>query len=87
VRGRATADLSGLLEGFGIISALLLYDGPVSVRPLPAPVYVTGVILITAHGWSAFAQVMTDASWYNPSAADPRAYRIPAMDPGSRCGH
>ena len=30
------------------------------------PVYVTGVILVTAHVWSAFAQVMTDASWYNP---------------------
>lgn len=64
--GRATADLSGLLEGFGIILALLLYGGPVSVRPLPVPVYVTGIILITAHVWSAFAQVMTDASWYNP---------------------
>jgi hypothetical protein len=66
VRGRATADLSGLLEGFGIILALLLYGGPVAVRPLPVPVYVAGVILITAHVWSAFAQVMTDASWYNP---------------------
>ncbi len=64
--GRATADLSGLLEGFGIILALLLYGGPISVRPLPVPVYVTGVILVTAHVWSAFAQVMTDASWYNP---------------------
>ena len=63
---RATADLSGLLEGFGIILALLLYGGPISVRPLPLPVYITGVILITAHVWSAFAQVMTDASWYNP---------------------
>ena len=65
-RSRATADLSGLLEGFGIILALLLYGGPISVRPLPVPVYVIGVILITAHVWSAFSQVMTDASWYNP---------------------
>jgi hypothetical protein len=65
-RGRATADLPGLLEGFGMIVALLLFGGPISVRPLPAPVYVVGLILITAHVWNAFAQVMTDASWYNP---------------------
>jgi hypothetical protein len=63
--GRATADLAGLLEGFGIILALLLYGGPISVRPLPLPVYVLGLILVTAHVWSAFAQVMTDPSWYN----------------------
>jgi hypothetical protein len=83
-RSRATADLSGLLEGFGTILVLLLYGGPVPVRPLPLPVYVVGVILITAHVWSAFVQVMTDASWYNP---DERANRglvilrpwIPAM--------
>ncbi len=64
--GRATADLAGLLEGFGIILALLLYGGPISARPLPVPVYVLGLILVTAHVWSAFAQVMTDPSWYNP---------------------
>jgi hypothetical protein len=65
-RSKATADLSGVLEGLGIIVVLLLYAGPVPVRPLPMPVYVTGLILITAHVWSAQAQVMTDASWYNP---------------------
>jgi hypothetical protein len=65
-RGRATADLSGLLEGFGMIVVLFLYAGPVPVRPLPVPVYVIGLVLITAHTWSAQAQVMTDASWYNP---------------------
>ena len=66
VRGKATADLAGLLEGFGMIVALLLYGGPVPVRPLPLPVYVTGLVLITACVWNAQAQVMTDASWYNP---------------------
>ena len=66
VRGRATADLAGLLEGFGMIVAVLLYGGPIAVRPLPTPVYVAGLILITAHVWNAFAQVMTDPSWYNP---------------------
>jgi hypothetical protein len=66
VRGKATADLAGLLEGFGMIVALLLYGGPVPVRPLPLPVYVTGLVLITASVWNAQAQVMTDASWYNP---------------------
>jgi two-component sensor histidine kinase len=83
VRGRATADLPGMLEGFGMIVALLLFGGPISVRPLPAPVYVVGLILITAHVWNAFAQVMTDASWYNPDTPPARglvAYRpwIPA---------
>jgi hypothetical protein len=65
-RVKATADLAGLLEGFGMIVALLLYGGPVPVRPLPLPVYVTGLVLITACVWNAQAQVMTDASWYNP---------------------
>ena len=65
-RSRATADLSGLLEGFGMIVILLLYAGPFPVRPLPLPVYVIALVLITAHVWSAQAQVMTDASWYNP---------------------
>ncbi len=82
-RSKATADLSGLLEGFGMIVALLLYAGPVPVRPLPLPVYVAGLILITMHVWSAQAQVMTDASWYNPDQPPARglvAYRpwIPA---------
>jgi hypothetical protein len=63
--GRATADLSGLLEGVGIILALLLYAGPIAARPLPAGAYVLGLVLVTAHVWSAFAQVMTDPSWYN----------------------
>ena len=70
--GRATADLAGVLEGFGLIVALLLYGGPISVRPLPTPVYVIGLILITAHVWNAFAQVMTDASWYNPDTPPAR---------------
>jgi signal transduction histidine kinase len=68
-RSRATADLSGLLEGIGMIVILLLYAGPFPVRPLPLPVYVIGLVLITAHVWSAQAQVMTDASWYNPDPA------------------
>jgi hypothetical protein len=75
-RSRATADLSGLLEGFGIILVLLLYGGPIAVRPLPMPVYVIGVILITAHVWSAFAQAMTDASWYNPDQPPNRGLLI-----------
>jgi hypothetical protein len=65
-RGRATADLAGVLESFGIVTALLLYTGPGAVRPLPVAVYVAGLVLVTAHVWNAYAQVMTDASWYNP---------------------
>jgi hypothetical protein len=78
-RGKATADLSGLLEGIGTIVALLLYAGPVPVRPLPLPVYVIGLVLITAHVWSAQAQVMTDASWYNPD--EPPAGGLVAFRP------
>jgi hypothetical protein len=65
-RLRATADLSGLLEGFGIISVTLLFAGPLEVRPLPATVYELGTVLIVVHVWSAFLQAMTDSSWYSP---------------------
>jgi signal transduction histidine kinase len=67
-RERATADLSGLLEGFGIIAVALLFAGPLEVRPLPATVYALGAVLIVVHVWSAFLQAMTDSSWY---VADP----------------
>jgi hypothetical protein len=70
-RGKATADLPGLLEGIGAIVVLLLYAGPVPARPLPPPVYVIGLVLITVLVWSAQAQVMTDASWYNPDEPPP----------------
>jgi hypothetical protein len=72
-RERATADLSGLLEGFGIILAALLYAGPLEVRPLPATVYALGLVLVTLDVWSAFMQAMTDASWYAPDAPPGRA--------------
>jgi hypothetical protein len=71
-RSRATADLAGVLESLGIVLALLLFGGPIAVRPLPEPVYVIGLVLATAHVWSAYAQVMTDASWYNPDAEPSR---------------
>jgi signal transduction histidine kinase len=67
-RQRATVDLSGLLEGFGIISASLLFAGPLEVRPLPPTVYGLGMVLIVIHVWSAFLQAMTDSTWY---ASDP----------------
>jgi hypothetical protein len=70
---RATADLSGLLEGFGIISVALLYAGPIAVRPLPALVYALGTVLIVVHVWSAFLQAMTDSSWYSPDSPPGRA--------------
>lgn len=75
-RERATADLSGLLEGFGIISVALLYAGPLQVRPLPATVYAIGLVLITVHVWSAFMQAMTDASWYAPGSPPGRAVQV-----------
>lgn len=65
-QGRATADLSGIAESAGILIAVLLYAGPAPVRSLPAAVYLTGLGLAATHVWSAWLQVMTDASWYNP---------------------
>jgi hypothetical protein len=58
--------LSGIAESVGIVIAMLLYTGPVAVTPLPGWVYLTGLGLAAAHVWSAWSQVMTDASWYNP---------------------
>jgi signal transduction histidine kinase len=72
-RKRATADLAGLLEGFGIISVGLLFAGPLEVRPLPATVYRLGLLLITVHVWSMFLQTMTDSSWYSPDPPPGRA--------------
>ncbi|MFJ9967132.1 sensor histidine kinase [Streptomyces avermitilis] len=71
-KGRATVDLSGVLECGGILAALLLYVGPVAVRPLPVPVYVFGLAVSTVHVWTAMSQVMIDAGWYNPDAPPAR---------------
>ncbi|MEU6071364.1 ATP-binding protein [Streptomyces sp. NPDC047082] len=71
-KGRATVDLSGVLECGGILAALLLYVGPVAVRPLPAPLYVLGLAVSTVHVWSALSQAMIDAGWYNPDEPPPR---------------
>ncbi len=75
-RVRATADLSGLLEGFGIISVTLLFAGPLEVRPLPALVYALGTVLIVIHVWSAFLQAMTDSTWYVPDPPPGRAVLV-----------
>ena len=72
-RQRATVDLSGLLEGFGIIAVTLLFAGPLEVRPLPATVYAVGTVLIVVHVWSAFLQAMTDSTWYAPDTPPGRA--------------
>jgi signal transduction histidine kinase len=78
-RQRATVDLSGLLEGFGIISAAFLFAGPFEVRPLPGTVYALGTVLIVIHVWSAFLQAMTDSTWY--SADPPPARGLLALRP------
>lgn len=75
-RDRATLDLSGLLEGLGIISAALLFAGPLEVRPLPATVYALGLVLVVIHVWSAFLQAMTDSTWYAPEAPPGRAVLV-----------
>ena len=82
-RERATVDLSGLLEGFGIISAALLFAGPLEVRPLPATVYGLGMVLIVIHVWSAFLQAMTDSTWYASDPPPARALLVlrPLMPP------
>jgi hypothetical protein len=82
-RERATIDLSGLLEGFGIISASLLFAGPLEVRPLPGTVYGLGMVLIVIHVWSAFLQAMTDSTWYSADPPPDRALLVlrPLMPP------
>jgi Histidine kinase-, DNA gyrase B-, and HSP90-like ATPase len=82
-RERATVDLSGLLEGFGIISASLLFAGPLEVRPLPGTVYGLGMVLIVIHVWSAFLQAMTDSTWYSADPPPTRALLVlrPLMPP------
>ena len=75
-RERATVDLSGLLEGFGIISASLLFAGPLEVRPLPGTVYGLGMVLIVIHVWSAFLQAMTDSTWYSADPPPGRALLV-----------
>jgi len=65
-QGRATADLSGVMESTGIVVALLLFT--VVATSLPSWVYLTGLSLAAVHVWSAWSQVMTDASWYNPDS-------------------
>ena len=81
-QGRATADLSGVAESVGIVIAILLYSGPLAARPLPAWVYLTGLGLAATHVWSAWSQVMTDASWYNPMLKpDPRLLRFRPLMP------
>jgi len=75
-RQRATVDLSGLLEGFGIISASMLFAGPLEVRPLPGTVYGLGLVLIVIHVWSAFLQAMTDSTWYSADPPPPRGLLV-----------
>ena len=82
-RQQATADLAGLLEGFGIITAGLLFGGPLEIRSLPATVYALGLVLITVHVWSVFMQTMTDPSWYKREPPPGRAVLLlrPAIPP------
>ncbi len=81
-QGRATADLSGIVENVGIVIALLLFTGPVAIKPLPDAVYLTGLGLAATHVWSAWSQVMTDASWYNPNVPpNPALVRIRPLMP------
>jgi hypothetical protein len=63
------ANLSGIAESIGILSAALLYAGPVAVTGLPPAVYYAGIVLVTVHVWSAWWQVMTFPSWYSPAAS------------------
>jgi signal transduction histidine kinase len=71
VRTTATINLAGLLEGFGVVIAGLLFAGPLPVS-MPHAVRLAALIAVTAFGWNAFSQVASDPGYYkaDPPPAD-----------------
>jgi hypothetical protein len=67
----AAINLAGLLEGFGVVIAALLFAGPLPVS-MPHPARLAALVAVTAFGWSAFSQVAADPGYYktDPPAAD-----------------
>ncbi|MGW2130545.1 ATP-binding protein [Streptomyces coelicoflavus] len=65
-RGRATADLPGLLEGGGILIAGLTYVGPWGVAGLPEEAAIVALVAIVSHTHSVFLNVVLDPGFYAP---------------------
>jgi hypothetical protein len=61
----ATVNLAGLLEGFGVVAAALLFAGPLPVS-MPAGSRAAAAVALTGFCWNAFSQVITDPGYYNP---------------------
>lgn len=60
----ATANLAGLLEGFGVVAAGLLFAGPIPASVSRGPRTVA-LIVVTVYAWNAFSQVTADPGYYN----------------------
>jgi hypothetical protein len=65
---KATANLAGLLEGFGAVAAGLLFAGPLPVS-MPLAPRVVALVALTAFVWNAFSQVAADPGYYNVNPA------------------
>jgi hypothetical protein len=67
----ASPDLAGLLEGFGVVAAALLFAGPLLVS-MSSGARAVALIALTAFGWNAFSQVAADPGYYNMDPAPER---------------
>src|SRR6185437_14064136 len=61
---KATANLAGLFEGFGVVAAALLFAGPLPAS-MPEAARLAAVVAVIAFGWNAFSQVACDSGYYN----------------------
>ena len=65
-RGRATVDLPGVLEGAGIVVAVLLYAGPWPVTGLSINAHIVALLAVVLFAWSVLLNVILDAGYYAP---------------------
>ncbi|MEV8395900.1 MULTISPECIES: ATP-binding protein [unclassified Streptomyces] len=65
-RGRAIADLPGLLEGVGILIVGLAYVGPWGVAGMPPEATLIALVATVAHTHSVFLNVVLDPGFYAP---------------------
>ncbi|GKQ37054.1 ATP-binding protein [Streptomyces sp. A012304] len=65
-RGKAAANLPGLLEGGGILIAGLAYVGPWGVTGLPEEAGIVALVAIVGYTHFAFLNTVLDAGFYAP---------------------
>ncbi|HEY3718387.1 MAG TPA: hypothetical protein VGL39_28010 [Jatrophihabitantaceae bacterium] len=68
----ASATVSGLLEGVGIVGGALLFAGPWPVT-LSGGLRTVALIGLTVYVWIAFGQIATDPGYYNSARPPGRA--------------